>query len=154
MQNNGTNFWSRNNYFWKVPISHIIQYNWKNQLYYGLFSFNLNVKYIQLYNFCLWNYRCHGLACIQASSLKSISVPNVRGDFHIYTAMQSATLTKTSKWCFVWQYEYGCLPFHIEIWIILQKYLLYNDCLDSCWSIAVKKWNDIPSQIGLANYYS
>ena len=81
MQNNGTNFWSRNNYFWKVPISHIIQYNWKNQLYYGFFSFNLNVKYIQLYNFCLWNYRCHGLACIQASSLKSISVPNVRGDF-------------------------------------------------------------------------
>ena len=114
MQNNGTNFWSRNNYFWKVPISHIIQYNWKNQLYYGLFSFSLTVKYIQLHNFCLWNYRCHGLACIQASSLKSISVLNVRGDFHIYTAMQSATLTKMSKWCFVWQYEYGCLPFVLK----------------------------------------
>ena len=37
------------------------------------------------------------LQCIQASSLKSISVPNVRGDFHIYTARQSATLTKMSK---------------------------------------------------------
>ena len=47
--------------------------------------------------------------CIQASSLKSISVPNIRGDFHIHIAVQNATLTK----CFVWQYEYGCLPLHI-----------------------------------------
>ena len=53
--------------------------------------------------------------CIQASSSKSISVPNVREGFHIYTARQSATLTKISKWCFVWQYGYGCLPSHINI---------------------------------------
>ena len=38
--------------------------------------------------------------------------------------------------CFVWQYEYQCLPLHIEI--LLQKYLFYNDCLDSCWSTVVK----------------
>ena len=55
MENNRTNFWIRNNYSWEVPISHIIQNYWKNQLYYELFSFNLAVKYIQLYNFCLWN---------------------------------------------------------------------------------------------------
>ena len=55
------------------------------------------------------------LQCIQASSSKSISVPNVRGEFHIYTASQSASLTKMSKLYFVWQYEYGCLPLHFEI---------------------------------------
>ena len=55
MQNQKTNFWSRNNDFWKVPISHIIQNHWKYQLYNELFSFNLTVKYIQLYNFRLWN---------------------------------------------------------------------------------------------------
>ena len=73
--------------------------------------------------------------CIQASSSKSISLPNVRTDFHIYIARQSATLTKMFK-CFAWQYEYQCLPLHIEI--LLQKFLFYNDCLDSCWSTVVK----------------
>ena len=28
----------------------------KKQLYYELFNFNLTVEYMQLYNFCLWNY--------------------------------------------------------------------------------------------------
>ena len=55
MQNSRTNFWSRNNY-WKVPVSHIIQNHWKNQPY-ELFSVNLTVKYILLYNFRLWNYQ-------------------------------------------------------------------------------------------------
>ena len=54
MENNRTNFWIWNNYFWKVPILHIIQNHWKNQLYYELLSFNLTVKYIRLYNFRLW----------------------------------------------------------------------------------------------------
>ena len=35
--------------------------------------------------------------CIQATNSKSISVPNITGDFHIYTARQSSTLTKVSK---------------------------------------------------------
>ena len=35
--------------------------------------------------------------CIDATSFKRISVPNVMGDFHIYTARESATLTKMSK---------------------------------------------------------
>ena len=92
--------------------------------------------------------------CIQPTISKSISVSNVRADFPIYIARQSATLTKLSKWCFVWQCEYGCLLLHTEILILLQKFLFYTDCLDSCWSIAVKKRNDIPSQKGLSNYYS
>ena len=46
---------------------------------------------------------------------KSISAPNVRGDFHIHIAMQHVTLKKffkpthppeVSKLCFVWHYEY------------------------------------------------
>ena len=67
--------------------------------------------------------------CIQASSSKSISVSNVREDFHIYIARQSTTLTKMPKWCFVWQYEYGCLPLHIRIWILLQKKLVLHTLL-------------------------
>ena len=73
--------------------------------------------------------------CIQASSSKSISLPNVRRDFHISIARQSVTLTKMFK-CFVWQYEYQCLPLHIEI--LVHKYLFYSDCLDSRLSTAVK----------------
>ena len=34
------------------------------------------------------------------------------------------------------------------------KILVLQYCLDSCWSIVAKKWNDIPSQTGLSNYYS
>ena len=37
---------------------------------------------------------------IQTNSSKDISVPNVWGYFHIYIARESATLTKTSRWCF------------------------------------------------------
>ena len=50
--------------------------------------------------------------CIQVSSSKSISVPNVRGDFDIYIAKQSATLTKSQNGAL---YEYGCLRVHTEI---------------------------------------
>ena len=113
MQNNRTNFWSRNNDFWKVPILHIIQNHWKNQLFYELFSLDLTAKYIQLYNLSL--KLPMDSKCIEASSSKSISFLNVRGGFHIYDARQKATLKKMSKWCFVCQYEYGCLPLLIEI---------------------------------------
>ena len=65
MQNNRTNFCSQNNYFGKVPISHVVQNHQKNQLYYELFSFSLTVKYNQLYKFriwnCLWNHNAYRL---------------------------------------------------------------------------------------------
>ena len=38
--------------------------------------------------------------CLQATSLKSISVSNVKGEFHIYIAKQSAPLTKNVKMMF------------------------------------------------------
>ena len=59
---------------------------------------------------------------MQPSSSNSISVPDVRGDFNIYIVRQSATLTKISKWCFVWQYEYGSLP------LLKSKFFFKNTC--------------------------
>ena len=67
--------------------------------------------------------------CIQVSSLKSISVPNVRVFFHIYTARQSATLKKkfeSDGLCGNMNMD-ASLLLHIEIEILLQEYLLYND---------------------------
>ena len=92
MENNRTNFWIWNNYFWKVPILHIIQNHWKNQLYYELLSFNLT----EIYPIVQLSSLTHPVdsQCIQVNSLKSISFPDIRGDFHIYTARESATLTK------------------------------------------------------------
>ena len=106
MQINRTKFWSRINYFWKVPILHIIQNHWKNLAIFWALQFQFNC----------WTYQIRQLSflklpmdsqCIQATSSKNISVPNVRTDFPIYIAMQSGTLTKMSKWCFVWQWHFN-----------------------------------------------
>ena len=105
---NQTNLWSQNNYFWKVSISHIIQNHWKilALLWVLQFQFNCGTYSIrQLSSFKL----PMDSQCIQVSSSKSISVPNVRIDSHIYIARESASLKKMSKWCFVSQYEYGVL---------------------------------------------
>ena len=58
MQINRSNFWSRNNYSWKVPISYIIQNHWKKlALLWALqFPFNCGVEHIKLDNFHLWNF--------------------------------------------------------------------------------------------------
>ena len=77
-------------------------------------SFSLIVGLWKMYMFLLLKLPMDS-QWIQASSSKRISIPNVRKDFHIYLARRSATLAKMSKWCFVWQYEYGYLPLHIEI---------------------------------------
>ena len=54
-----------------------------------------------------------------------------------------------------WEYEYGYVPLHTEISILLQKIFvpqwLLGFMLDYC-SQNVK--NDIPSQTGLSNCYS
>ena len=112
MQINRTNFWSRNNYFWKVPISHIIQNHWKKLALSRARQFHFNSGKYPIRQLLSLKLPMDS-QCIQASS--SISVPNVRRDFHIYFARQSATLTKMSKLCFVWQYEYGCFPLLTEI---------------------------------------
>ena len=75
-QINRINFWSRNNYLWKTPISHIIQNHWKKLALLRDLQFQFNSgKYPirQLLPLKL----LMDFQCIQASSSKSISVPNV-----------------------------------------------------------------------------
>ena len=52
---------------------------------------------------------------VQATSLKSIPVPNLRGVFRIYTSRQSATLTKNIK-----------LMFSVTIWIWISPLKYWN----------------------------
>ena len=138
MQNNRTNFCSRNNYFWKVPISHIIQIHWKNQLYYELFSFNLTVKYTQLYNFHLWN--CLWIRNIYRLVVRKVFLFQMLGETSIFTLSAKVP---------VWQKcQNNILCGNTNM------FLFYNDCLDLCCFIVDKKRNDIPSQTGLSNYYS
>ena len=99
MENNVTNFWIRNNYFWKVLISHIVQNHWKKQLYYELFSFNLTVKYIQLYNFCLWNcvwtgntYRLIVLKVFLLQMLGETSIFTLSGKVPVWQKYQNDVL--------------------------------------------------------------
>ena len=90
---------------------------------------------------------------IQVSSLKSISFPNVRKD-SIFTPPGKVPLWKNCQYDLLngkWKYEYGCVPLHTEISILLQKYLFHNGCLDSCLTIVVKMWKMIylPKQVCL-----
>ena len=95
-------------YFWKVLTSHAVQNKpLKNPALWWAIQFQFNCElWIQLYN-CESNCTtfvfetAYGFTTGTASSLKSIFVPNVRVDFHIYTVRQSVTLTKMSKWWFV-----------------------------------------------------
>ena len=95
------------------------------------------------------------LQCIQASGLKSTSVPNVRGDFHIYITRQSARHKCQND------ILYGNMNIDFFAYTFKFKFIFKNtcstmtvDCLDSSWSIVVKKSNDIPSQTGLSDYLS
>ena len=145
MENNRTNFWIWNNYFWKVPILHIIQNHWKNQLYYELLSFNLTVKYIRLYNFRLW--RILWTRNAYRLIVWKVFLFQILGETSIFTLPGKVPL---------WQKNVKMM-FCVAIWICMSPHtywnlnMLCNDCLDSCWSIVVKKWNDIPSQTGLSN---
>ena len=40
-------------------------------------------------------------------------------------------------------------PYILKFKFFLKKYLFYNDCLDSCWSVIVKKRNDLPKKVCL-----
>ena len=135
MQIHRTNFQSRNNYFWKVPILHIIQNHWKKTSSITSSSvFNLNLEHIQLDNFCLWN-------CLWAPNTYRLVAQKVLlfqmlGETSICTLPGKVTLwQKIPKWCFVWQYKYGCLSLHIGIMLVY--------CSQKV------KW--YPSQKGLSN---
>ena len=96
----------------------------KKRLFYELFNFNLNMEHIPLHNFrlssCLYSPNafnqpklCGNCAFPQNIHIrilgeitiffavilatKCISVPNFRGDFHVYIARQRATLTKSQN---------------------------------------------------------
>ena len=72
-------------YFWKVHISHIIQNHGKKLalLWVPYFQFNYGTYPIRQLS-PLKLPMAMDSQCMQASSLKSISAPNVRRDFHIY----------------------------------------------------------------------
>ena len=55
MQNNRINFWSRNYYFWKVPISYIIQNHWKKLALLRALQFQFNCGTCPMDNCSLWN---------------------------------------------------------------------------------------------------
>ena len=103
-----------NNFFWKIPVSHIIQNHWKKIALLWALQFQFNWRTYPIRQLSSLKLPMDS-QCIQASSSKSIFVPNVRRNFQIYISRQSATLKKMSKWYFVWQYQYGCVPLHIDI---------------------------------------
>ena len=125
MQNNRTNFWSRNKYFWKAPISHIIQNQRKNQLYYELFSFKLTVKYIQLYNFRLWN-------CLWTPNPYRVVVRKV---FLFQMLEETSIFTLPGKMP-LWQNVK--MMFCVAIWIWMSPLTCWN--LISFWKILVLQW--------------
>ena len=82
MEINRTNFWSRNNYFWKVPISHIIQNHWKKLALFWVCQFQFNYGTYPIRQLSSLKLPMDS-QCIQATSSKSVSVPNIRRDFLI-----------------------------------------------------------------------
>ena len=110
MENNRSNFWIWNKYFWKVTILHIIQVRWKKQLSYELFSFNLPVKYVHLYNFCLWkclwNLNAYRLVVWKVFLFKLLrKIPYLHWQTKSYFDKKCQNHVLSGKW----QYEYGCL---------------------------------------------
>ena len=59
-----------------------------------------------------------------------------------------------SKWCFVWQYKYGCLPLHIEILNSSSKILVLQWLLGIMLVYSSQKVKLYAFQRGLSNYYS
>ena len=101
MQINRSNFWSRNNYSWKVPISHIIQNHWKKLalLWVLQFQFNCRVEHIQLDNFHLWNcqwapnaYKLVALKVFLFQMLEEASVFTLPGKVPLWQKWQNDVL--------------------------------------------------------------
>ena len=123
MQINRANFWSWSNSFWKVPISHIIQNHWKKIAPFWALQFQFNCGTYPIRQLSSLKLPMDS-QCIQATSSKSTSVKNIRRNSPIYIARQSAALTKMSKWCFVWQCEYG----DVSPYILKFKFFFKNTC--------------------------
>ena len=80
---NRTNFWSWNNYFWKVPISHIIQNNWKHKIYYELFRLNVTLKHIQLNS--VWFLNCLRTPNAYRLEAQKVFLFQILGETSIFT---------------------------------------------------------------------
>ena len=107
--------------------------------------FNLTLEHIQLDNFCLWN-------CLRTPNAYRIVAQKV---FLFQMLGETTTFTLPGKVPLGQKCQNDVLcgntnmdvsPYILKFWILLQKYLFYNDCLESCWSIVVKKWNYMPSK--------
>ena len=125
MQINRTNFWSRNNFFWKVPMSHIIQNHWINKLYLELFSFNLTVGHIQLDKFCLWNF-------LWTSNTYRLLAQKV---FLFQMLRQTSLFTLQAKWHFDKNVN---IMFCVAMWMWMSPLPYWN--LNSSSKILVLQW--------------
>ena len=122
MQINRTNFWSQNNYFWKVSIPHSSRNHWKNQLYYKLFSFNVTLEHLQLYNFCLWScpwtpneYRLVAQKVFLFQMLEKTSIFTLPGKVLLWQKCQNDVL-------------YGSMNMDISPYILKFKFLFKYTC--------------------------
>ena len=122
MHINRPNFWSRSNYFWKVPISHIIQNHWKELPLLWALQFQLNCETYQIRKLSSLKLPMDSQGT-QASSSKSVSLPNVRRNFHIYIS----SLDKKIK-----------MMFCVAIWMWMSSLTYWN--LNSSSKILVLQW--------------
>ena len=113
MQINKTNFWDRDKYFRKVPISYVIQTYWKKLALLRSLQFQFNFGRYAIKK--IWSLKLPMDSWwIQASGWKSISVPNIWRNFRIYFARQSATLKKCQ------------IMFFVAIWICMRPLTYWN----------------------------
>ena len=117
-----TPFRALNNYFWKVPISKIIQKHWKNQLYWELFNFSLNVEYVQLYNFRFWNclwtrnaYRLPVQTVFMFQMLGQTSIVTLPGKVSLWQKCQNDVLC-------------GNVNMDLSLYILKLQFFLKNTC--------------------------
>ena len=124
MRINRTNFWSRNNYFWKVPISHIIQNYWKKLALLWALQFQFNSETYPIRQLLSLKLPMDS-KYVQASSLKNISVPNVRRNFHIHIARPTDNKNVN-------------MMFYVTIWMWMSPLTYWN--LNSSSKILVLQW--------------
>ena len=151
MQNNRTNFCSQNNYFGKVPISHVVQNHQKNQLYYELFSFSLTVKYNQLYKFriwnCVWNHNAYRLVFWKVFLFQML------GENFIFALPSKVLLSQKCE------NDGLCGNMNRDISPFISKFKFFFKNTNSTMAARIhvgycsQNWNDIPSRTGLFNYY-
>ena len=132
---NRTNFWSWNNYFWKVPISHIIQNNWKHKLYYELFRFIVTLKHIQLNKFWFLNWlRTPNAYRLEA---QKVFLFQMLGETSIFTLPDKVLLwQKCQNYVFC-----GSMNVNVSPYILKFKLFFKNTCsTTAAWNNVGQLW--------------